>query len=91
MLYDKEFACKVSLNETNIGANETAFLIVSLPYKETVSDFAVTLYDGDSKVLPFEGVQISVDSTGRTDTLVRRVESRLDPADLFFPLSAIRS
>ena len=27
----------------------------------------------------------SVDSTGRTDTLVRRVESRLDPADLFFP------
>lgn len=79
-----DFACTVNLTETNVGAQDTAFLVVSLPYKETISDFAVTLRNG-SDVIPFEGVQVSVDSTGRTDHLVRRVETRLDPADLFFP------
>lgn len=79
-----DFACTVRLTETNIGPTDTAFLVVSLPYKETVSDFAVTLR-GDTGTLPFEGVQVSVDSTGRTGQLVRRVETRLDPADLFFP------
>lgn len=79
-----EFACSVALTGANIGPQDSAFLIVSLPYKETVSDFKVELRKGND-VVPFEGVQVSVDSTGRTDQLVRRVETRLDPADLFFP------
>ncbi len=58
---------------------------MSLPYGDTVTDFATTLYGNDGKPIKFVGVQISVDSTGRTNQLVRRVESRLDPADLFFP------
>lgn len=79
-----EFACSVALTDTNIGPQDSAFLVVSLPYRETVSDFKVELRQEDN-VIPFEGVQVSVDSTGRTDQLVRRVETRLDPADLFFP------
>ena len=78
------FACSVKLTDASIGPDDSAFLIVSLPYGETISDFAVTLYHGGN-VQEFEGVQISVDSTGRTNQLVRRVETRLDPADLFFP------
>ena len=78
------FACSVKLTDANIGPDDSAFLIVSLPYGETISDFAVTLYSGGN-IQEFEGVQISVDSTGRTNQLVRRVETRLDPADLFFP------
>lgn len=80
-----DFACNLELNDTNIGSTDTAFLVVSLPYKETVSDFGVTLYNSSDEVITFDGVQISVDSTGRTNQLVRRVETRLDPADLFFP------
>ena len=79
-----EFACEVSLG-TTIGADDTAFLVISLPYEDVVSDFAVELLDASGNVVNFEGVQISVDSTGRTSQLVRRVETRLDPADLYFP------
>lgn len=79
-----EFACSVALTGANIGLQDSAFLVVSLPYRETVSDFKIELRNG-ADVVPFEGVQVSVDSTGRTDQLVRRVETRLDPADLFFP------
>lgn len=62
-----------------------AFLIVSLPYGETVTDFVVTLYDKNDKPIEFKNVQISVDSTGRANQLLRRVETRLDPSDSFFP------
>ena len=50
-----------------------------------MSYFAVTLRRQDETAVKFHGVQISVDSTGRTNQLFRRVETRLDPADLFFP------
>ncbi len=83
-----EFACRVDL-ETNTpgffknGGN--AFLIVSLPYGETITDFVVTLYDKNDNPINFENVQISVDATGRANQLLRRVETRLDPSDTFFP------
>ncbi len=80
-----EFACQATLLDTNIGSNDTAFLVISLPYEETISDFAIELLDASGKVVEFDGAQISVDSTGRTSQLVRRVETRLDPADLYFP------
>ncbi len=80
-----DFACSVELTGLNIDTNDNAFIVVSLPYGDTVTDFATTLYGSDGKPIKFVGVQISVDSTGRTNQLVRRVESRLDPADLFFP------
>ena len=80
------FMCSVTLNiEGMMENNDSAFLLASLPYGDTITDFSVTLYDSAGNVKPLTGVQISVDSTGRTDDLVRRVEVRLDPADLYFP------
>lgn len=85
-----EFACTVNLGNGSDALfydNGNAFLIVSLPYGETVTDFAVTMYKdaGSSNPVNFENVQISVDATGRANQLLRRVETRLDPSDTFFP------
>ncbi len=84
-----EFACTLTLgtstSQLNFASGGNAMLVVSLPYGDTVTDFAVTLRDGEGKVIPFENVQVSVDSTGRANQLLRRVETRLDPADIFFP------
>lgn len=84
-----EFACSVTLDLSGepsfFEAGGNAMLVVSLPYGDIVTDFAVTLRDASGNIIPFENVQISVDSTGRGNQLLRRVESRLDPADIFFP------
>lgn len=83
--HGQEFACKVKLAAPKFTNGGNALLIVSLPYGDTVTDFAVTLKDANGNPIDFENVQVSVDSTGRANQLVRRVESRLDPADIFFP------
>ncbi len=80
-----DFACTVELEGTRLLAGETAFLVVSLPYGEAATDFVAELLNRDGSTIPFLGVQLSVDSTGRTNQLVRRVETRLDRTDLFFP------
>ena len=83
-----EFACTVNLNTSSPGfftAEGNAILVISMPYGDLVTDFAVTLEDGDGNAINFENVQVSVDSTGRANQLLRRVETRLDPADIFFP------
>ncbi len=85
----REFACAVSLDVSGmtLSSTDSLFLIVSLPYGDTISDFSAALYrdvDGTSPI-DLTGVQVQVDSTGRTNQLLRRVETRLDPADLFFP------
>lgn len=85
----REFACAVSLDVSRMSLSNTdsLFLIVSLPYGDTISDFSAALYrdvDGTNPI-DLTGVQVQVDSTGRTNQLLRRVETRLDPADLFFP------
>lgn len=85
---DGEFACTVRLDVSglNFEYGDNVFLVASLPYGDAMSDFAVTLLKDDGVTpVKFRGVQISVDSTGRTNQLFRRVEVRLDPADLFFP------
>ncbi len=82
-----EFACSVDfdVNGMDLTNNDSMFLVLSLPYGETITDFAVTLYNGEGNPINFKGVQISVDSTGRTNQLFRRVETRLDPSDMYFP------
>lgn len=82
-----EFACTVNLTslEGTFSNNGSAFLVLSLPYGDSNTDFRVTLFDKGGQSLNFKGVQISVDSTGRANQLYRRVETRLDPADTFFP------
>lgn len=80
-----EFACYVDITGLpGLQPTDSLFLVVSLPYGDIVTDFSAAMYAG-SEVIPLKGAQISVDSTGRTNQLVRRVETRLDPADLYFP------
>lgn len=89
--HSREFACVVNLDVNGIVATDgNLLLIASLPYGDAYTDFAVSLSsekdDKDNRSpISFKGAQISVDSTGRTSNLFRRVETRLDPADLFFP------
>ena len=84
-----EFACTVNLDTSGdpsfFQSGGNAMLVISMPYGDIVTDFAVTLKKADGTSIDFENVQISVDATGRANQLVRRVESRLDPADIFFP------
>ncbi len=80
-----EFACTVELNTGSFGNQDSVFLVASLPYGDTMTDFAVSMHKSDNSTIDLVGSQISVDSTGRTNQLVRRVETRLDPADLYFP------
>lgn len=81
----EEFACTVELTNLDFANGGNAMLVVSLPYGDLITDFAVDLWDGNGNTIDFENVQVSVDSTGRANQLYRRVETRLDPADLFFP------
>ncbi len=86
--HEGEFACTATLNTSKAGfftAGGNAMLVISIPYGDTVTDFAVKLKDRNGNPINFENVQISVDATGRANQLVRRVETRLDPADIFFP------
>ncbi len=82
------FACKTELDISglpNKTGQSSLFLVVSLPYHDKVTDFAASMKNSSGENIDLVGSQISVDSTGRTNQLVRRVESRLDPADLYFP------
>lgn len=81
----EEFACTVNLTGLNFANGGNAMLVVSMPYGDIITDFAVTLKKSDGSSIDFTNVQVSVDSTGRANQLVRRVETRLDPADIFFP------
>ncbi len=85
--HDSDFACTVKLTglDGSFSAGGSAFLVLALPYGNANTDFRVTLFDKDNQPINFKGVQISVDSTGRANQLYRRVETRLDPADTFFP------
>lgn len=81
---NSEFACHVDITGFSTDSSDSLFLVVSLPYGDTTTDFAATMYD-NTGIVSLKGAQISIDSTGRTNQLVRRVETRLDPADLYFP------
>ncbi len=86
----QEFACNIKITANgNLPANGNAMVIVSMPYGDTITDFKLALSKNVSgsttEPIPLENVQVSVDSTGRANQLIRRVETRLDPADLFFP------
>ena len=71
--------------------NDTFFIRVESPYGQSALDFAVALYDGGGNQLDFSGVQAHVDSTGRANDLVRRVETRIDfLTDFPYPEFAIQ-
>jgi hypothetical protein len=84
------YACTVKLElPTPIGGGSpTAFLRLTPLYN--AADYRVTLYNGSTPVT-FDAVQPKIDSTGRADTLFRRVVSRVALIDtsFAFPESAI--
>lgn len=83
-----DFVCAVDLDVSGLSFSnsDSVFLVASMPYGDVTTDFMAAMYEEtDDKPVDFVGVQVSVDSTGRTSDLVRRVETRLDPADLYFP------
>ena len=94
---DKEFACNVVLrfpkalmNGSAANPNYTSdlnYLVITLPYSQPTTDFSVRLCTDNNcnNTTDFTGVQIAVDSTGRANDLYRRVETRVELADIYFP------
>jgi Tfp pilus assembly protein PilX len=80
------YACKTvfTLPEPVGGSanNRTAFLRLGALYNQT--HFRVTLSKSGTAT-QFNGVQPEIDSTGRANTLFRRVSSRVDLIDTNFP------
>lgn len=99
-----DFACSVTIElpEPIGGArsNDTFMLLVSLPYGEPETDFAIeyicgrndcpyvdsdgTLHSSGGSFAQIKG-QVLIDSTGRANDLYRRVETRLESSDTSFP------
>lgn len=77
------YACTTTINIPQavgqVGADRTAYLRLTPLYN--ASHFRVTLSDGAL----FNGVQPSIDSTGRANDQYRRVENRVDLIDTNFP------
>lgn len=81
--FDGNYACRVVLDlgrTISQPESDNAILRISTIYKD--SSARVTLLNG-SDVVQFNGVQPTVDSTGRANNLFRRVEARLQMGDDF--------
>jgi len=89
--HEGAFFCSVTFEVPNTYRNSTdrnpatTFLLLSLPYGAPETDFSVSLYNSRHESINFTSVQARVDSTGRANDLYRRVESRVELVDTYFP------
>ena len=63
------------------------FLQLALLYGSPPTSFGIALCRDAAcrDIVPFKGVQAKVDSTGRANDLYRRIEARVELADIYFP------
>lgn len=90
-----DFACTVTVElpptfRKTPPAQATRFLRVNIPYEQPNTDVSVTLCTAVSEGkctdhTKFTGVQAAVDSTGRANDLYRRVETRIELVDVYYP------
>jgi hypothetical protein len=84
------YACRVKLDlPTPVDAgSRTAFLRLTPLYNAT--NYRVTILNGVAPV-KFDAVQPEIDSTGRADTLFRRIKTRVEliDTDFAYPEAAI--
>ena len=81
-LYNYSCSATITLPEAISSGSNVAYLNLTAIYKNT--HYKVTLLN-DSTMVKFDAVQPSIDSTGRTNDLFRRVETRVELTDTDFP------
>lgn len=91
----QEYVCEATaeLPKPIGGSRANLVTSVALLYAEPNTDFALTFLDASGNTLTLDAVQVSIDSTGRANDLFRRVDTRLEAADVAypFPLYAIEA
>jgi len=85
MLNNYSCSVEIKLPKAITAGDHTAYLNLTAIYKNT--HYRITLKDStNSNVqVKFDSVQPKIDSTGRTNDLFRRIESRVELNDINFP------
>lgn len=84
------FSCKIELELARSVSADNRLAILRLTSIYVGTKVRVTLYNSSDQRVDFNGVQPTVDSTGRANDLFRRVEARLSlAADIQLPEAAI--
>jgi Tfp pilus assembly protein PilX len=85
----QDFACSATITlpaPVAGGTDHTQYLNLTSLYKN--ANYRVTLWNGNGPTatrVQFDGVQPEIDSTGRTNDLFRRVQTRVELTDVNFP------